>query len=543
MPLVPVLRLASLLLVVLGAASPAAQPADSAMVRGVVWRQPDSLGAALQDLRAMRDAGVEAVRTDLVTRAPVLRTADLLGLAVYQDLGVADLPAARLADTLAYAERTLREALALAERHPSVRGFGMAHFADTSTLAACGYFRALTEIVRSEGGPGLRTYYTTRFLRDDACAGAVDFVLLDARGEDPAALVERWRQFRRTPVGLGAFGAAVDDEVDGGYRTPRSAAAQARFLEDGLGALEAMAEPPVAVFVFRWRDGVEAPYGLLGPEGAARPALGVVRGFFTGRQRVFAFDAGEAPIAREGAPTFVLMGWLVALLLAAMLWLAPRFRQLVPRYFTRHAYYREALQRGRSVEGWAVLGAAGALVLAAGVLGAMVLQTAAATDVLEAMIGGLEPVVQARVLQVLGEPLAAVLLVGVAYVLWLLLNMVWLFVLTGRRHRIRPGQALTLAVWSRWAVFVLMLVAVLVTIEPDVSVRWVPLLLGLWFAVEVVAAVRMLFDFGRVTRVPLPRAVLAGFGVPLLLGLGVVLVVLVVARPEAAYLWNLAMKH
>ena len=541
MPLVS--RLALLALFV-AAAPIAAQPADSsAFVKGVVWRQPDSLGAALRDLRAMRDAGVEAVRTDLVTRPPVLRTADLLGLAVYQDLGIEDLPAARLADTLAYAERTLREALALAARHPSVRGFGLAHYADTSTPAACGYFRTLAELVRSEGGPDLQTYYTTRFLRDDACADAVDFVLLDARNEDPAALVARWRRFHEQPVGLGAFGAPVEDDVAGGYLVPRSPAAQARFLENGLSALEALAEPPAAVFVFRWRDGVEAPYGLLSADDTPRLALGVVRGFYTGRQHVFAIDSGDAPVAREGAPTFVALGWAVALLLAALFWLAPHFRQLVARYFTRHAYYREALQRGRGVEGWASLGAAVALALAAGLLGAMILQTAAATDVLEAMIGGLAPEAQARIFQVLGTPAAAILLVGAAYGVWILANMLWLFVLTGRRHRLRPGQALTLVVWSRWALFALMLVAVLVAIEPGASVRWVPVLLGLWLVVEVVAALRMLFDFARVTRVPVLRGVVAGFGVPLLLGALVALGVLVAARPEAAYLWNLAMRQ
>ena len=508
-------RLACLALLLAAALPLAAQPADSAMVRGVVWRQPDSLGAALQDLRAMRDAGVEAVRTDLVTRTPILRTADLLGLAVYQDLGVEDLPAARLADTLAFAERTLREALALARRHPSVRGFGLAHFADTSTPEACGYFEALADLVRSEGGAGLQTYYVSRFVEDDVCGAAVDLVLLDARGRDPAALVERWRSAHDTPVGIGAFGAPVDDGVQGGYRTPRSPAAQARFLENGLGGVRALAPPPAALFVFRWRDGVEAPYGLLDAENRSRPAFGVMEGFYTGAQRVFAIDAGPEPVAHEDAPTFVLLGWLVAVLLAVLLWLAPRFRQLAPRYFTRHAYYRESLQRGRGLEGWASLGLALAAALAAGIIGAVVLHAASDTDVLEAMMGGMAPATEARVLRVLAEPLAAVLLVSTAYAVWLLVNMLWLFALTGRRHRIRPTQALTLVVWSRWPLLVLMLAAVLVAVQPEASLRGMPLLLTFWALIELVAAVRMLYDFGRVTRVPMPRALLVGFGVPL----------------------------
>lgn len=537
-------RLACLLLLFAGALPLAAQPADSSeTVQGVVWNQPTDLGEALRDLRAMRDAGVQAVRTDLVTRAPVLRTADILGLSVYQDLDVADLPAARLADTLAYAQRTLRTALELAQQHPSVRAFGLGHFADTSTPAACGYFQALTDIVRSEGRAGMQTYYLTRFVEDDACGGAVDAVLLDARGRDPAWLIRRWRAAHDTPVGIAAFGAPVDDEVEGGYLTPRSPAAQARFVERGLGALTRLDPAPAAVFLFRWRDGVEAPYGLLDAEDRARPAFDVMKGFFTGQQRIFAIDAGDEPVAREDAPTFVLLGWLVTILLALLLWLAPRFRQLAPRYFTRHAYYRESLQRGRSVEGWASLGLAGAVALAAGIAGAVILHAAADTDVLEALVGGLEPIVQARLLNVLAAPLIAGLFVGLGYVIWLLLNMLWLFVLTGRGHRIRPVQALTLAVWSRWPVLVLMLGAIIVAVQPEASVRWVPLLLALWLVIEFVASVRMLFDFGRVTRVPILRAVGLGLAVPLALLTALGLGLFVAVQPELAFLWNLATRQ
>ena len=538
------LRIVCLVLVLAASLPLAAQPADSsATVYGVVWHQPEDLGAALRDLRAMRDAGVQAVRTDLIKRAPVLRTADLLGLDIYQDLDVADLPAARLADTLGYARRELQAALELARQHPSVRAFGLGHFADTSTRVACSYFETLTDLVRSEGRAGMQTYYLTRFVEDDACGGTVDAVLLDARGHDPAWLVRRWRAAHDTPVGIAAFGAPVNDEVEGGYLTPRSPAAQARFIERGLGALEALASPPTAVFLFRWRDGIEAPYGLLDAEDRARPAFGVVKGFYTGEQRIFAIDAGAEPVAQEDAPTFVLLGWLVTILLALLLWLAPRFRQLAPRYFTRHAYYRESLQRGRSVEGWASLGLAGAVSLAAGIAGAVILHAAADTDVLEALVGGFEPVVQARLLNVLAAPLIAGLFVGLGYVIWLLLNMLWLFVLTGRNHRIRPVQALTLAVWSRWPVLVLMLGAIVVVVQPGASVRWVPLLLALWLTIEFVASVRMLFDFSRVTRVPVLQAVGIGLAVPLGLlavaGLGL----FVAVQPELAFLWNLAMRQ
>ncbi len=528
-------------------AEPSAVPApeegvQEEMARGVVWRQPDELNAALRDLQAMRDAGVTAVRTDLVTRAPILRTADIFGLDLYQDLPIADLPAGRLADTLAFAQRELRTALTLAQQHPSARAFGLARFADTSTPTACAYFRILTDLVRSEGPPGTQTYYVSRFVEDDVCAETVDLVLLDARERDPMRLVERWRAAHGTPVGLGYFGTSVDDEVGGGYRTPRSRAAQARTLENGLGALFSM-PPPAAVFVYRWRDGVEAPFGLLASDGTARPAFDVLRGFYTGRQRVFAFDAGAEPVAREGASTFVLIGWALAILLALLLWMAPRFRQIAPRYFTRHAFYRESLQRGRAVEDWANFGLMVAVVLSAGLIGAVALEAAAQTVVVEAAMSGMRPEAQARVLGVLGAPWATILLVGAVYAVWLGLNMLWLLVLTGRRHRIRPSQALTLVVWSRWQVLALMVGAVLLAAQSEATLRWVPGLLSLWVLAEFASSVRVLYDFGRVTRVSMPRALVLGLGVPLGLTAIFGVVALLSVQPELTFLWHLATKQ
>ncbi len=532
--------IALLLLTAAPALAQPASPSGSGFVEGVVWRQPDSLELAVRDLRAMREAGVEAVRTDLVTRATILRMADILGLQVYQDLPVAGLPAARLADTLAFAERELEAALALARDHPSARAFGLARFVDTSDPAACAYVQTLTDRVRSAGLPGAQTYYLSHFLYHDVCSTSVDFVMLDARGHEPLGLVRRWRAAHDGPVGIGSIGAAVDDR-SGGHRTPRSPAAQARFLEDGLGDLVALESPPVAVFVYAWRDGVEAPFGLLGPDDAPRPALEVLMGFYTGRQRVFAFDAGPEPAAPENTPTFVIAGWVLALTLALALAFAPRFRQLVPRYFTRHAYYHEALQRGRSAEPWAGFGLAAVVALGAGVIGAVVLWAGAETDVLEALTAGLTLEAEARVLSLIATPLATVLLVGVIYGVWLLLNMLWMLALSGS-HRVRPEQALTLAVWSRWPVLVLAVGAVLAVVQPE-PIRWVPLLLAGWGLAEIVAAVRMLYDFSRVTRVPMPRALVLGLGVPTaLLALGGLLAT-TAARPELAFLWNLATKQ
>jgi hypothetical protein len=71
----------------------------------------------------------------------------------------------------------------------------------------------------------------------------------------------------------------------------------------------------------------------------------------------------------------------------------------------------------------------------------------------------------------------------------------------------------------------------------------VPLLLSLWVFAEFVAGVRMLYDFGRVTRVPMPRALAFGLGVPLALSVVFGLGVWWVAQPELAFLLHLATRQ
>src|SRR5690606_10024712 len=130
-------------------------------------------------------------------------------------------------------------------------------------------------------------------------------------------------------------------------------------------------------------------------------------------------DAGHAPATREDAPAFVLIGWGIMLLLALLLVLEPRFRQLAPRYFTRHVQYREALQRGRAVETWANVGVAAAVALSAGVLGAVVLHVGQVTDVFEALVSPLTAEAEGRLRALIGEPWAVVLLLGAVSVLFL----------------------------------------------------------------------------------------------------------------------------
>lgn len=513
-------------------AAPPADPPGDRTVRGVTWTPPDDPRLAAADLRAFREAGVEAARVPWGVDGALLRAADDAGVALFVDLPVAYLAAPRLLDTLAFAERALAELTALAARHPSLQGVGLAVSVDTSEPDACAYFERLAPTARAAG---LMPYYVTRFVEHERCVGRAALVLVEARDRDPAALLARWRAAHDAPAGIGAFGVRVNDRVRGGHRTERSPAHQARRLEDGLRALLREGDPPPAVFVHTWQG---RDYGLLDPEGGARPAYDVVRGFYTGRQLVFAIDAGPPPPAPRGAAGLVLVGWIVAALLALLLGAAPRFRQLVVRYATRHGYYREAVRRG-GAEGFAAVGLVVAFALAAGGVVAALLGALAQTDAAEVAVFGMAPVQAARVLDLLGRPLLVVLVGAVLYALWLLLNMLWQRALTGPRHRLRPEQAAVLATVSRWPLLVLLL-GTLLAAQADATLAWMGWIVGVWVAVEVLGAARMLYDFALVTRVPLERAMPVGLLVPLAVAALAVAAVVVLGGPDVRFLYHLA---
>ena len=284
-------------------------------------------------------------------------------------------------------------------------------------------------------------------------------------------------------------------------------------------------------------------YGLNGaePDSLERPALDVVRGFFTGTQRVFAFDAGNVVSETRTAALMVFVGWLLLMGMGMLYWLTPRFGVLSSKYFGRHDLYRESIQRGYDLNAGlnAMLGLA--LSLAGGVAGASVLRALGRTDALSTAVSSWTLDAQARLNQLLGEPLLLVLLLALCFGLWLLFNIFWLYVLTGRRHRIRAQQALTLVVWSRWPVVLLMIWAMmLAAMPPRAATALAPLLLFVWLGVEIVATGRMLNDFAHVTRVPMQRAMLLGYGAPLGV-IGVILIVLFIGgQAELGFLWHLA---
>ena len=529
------------------------RPLDPALA-GVVWRMPGSTSAAVRDLVAMRRAGVRAVRTGVVEDAAVLAAADRLGIAVWQDLPVESLPAPFLLARLDSAAAVLARVLERSRPYRSARHVGLARASDTSDRSARPYFERLTALVRERGAPGTQTYYVTRFPDDDQASATVDLVLLDARDADPVALLERWRARRETPAGVAAYGSGVVPGREGGWRTRGSLAAQGRGLETAIDALLGLADPPAVAFVYRWRDIDEdavrrdqrsevagTRFGLLDDAGRPRPAFDVASGFFTGRQRVFAFDAGtETAKVRQASP-LVFLGWFLMLGLGLFYAGAPKLSALAPRYFGRRDLYREAVSRGYDLSTAQTAGLAVGLCLGAGIVGTSILRALGRTDALVAATSAWTPEAQLRLTDLLGQPLVLVLVLALVYGTWLLLNLLWLNVLAGRSRRLRPAQALSLTVWSRWAWLALMVLALLlVGLPPHLATTLAPVLLGLTLLVETVASYRMLYDLGEVIRLSPARALLVGFGVPFLLAVAGFVALAVAGQAETTFLWHLA---
>lgn len=525
-------------------------PALGPALAGVVWSVPASRAQAVRDLVAMRRAGVRAARTDIVEDTLVLAVASRLGIALWQDLPVVGQPAAFLVRDAARLEAVLEQALARSQPYPAARHFGLARASDTSDRAARSYVERLSAAVRRAGAA---SYYVTRFPYTDRCAALVDVVLLDARDSDPVAMLAQWRLRHDTPAGLGAVGTGVRPGRDGGWRTAGTEAAQARTLENQMVDLLTLAEPPAVTFVYRWRDaGPEADarlrgaevtgirYGLHDAAGAPREAFAVASGFFTGRQRVFAFNAGAAVGANRVASPLLLLGWGLALSLGLFYAGAPKLSALAPRYFGRRDLYREAVARGYDLSATETAGLAAVLVVAVGVVLSATLRALGRTDALTAAMAAWSPEAQAGLTDLVGRPFALVVVAALAYAVWLLLVLLWLNVISGRR-RLRPAQALSLAVWSRWGWFPLMAASlVLAGVSPQTATLLAPAVLALGLLVEVVAGYRSMLDLVSVSNVSPPRALLVGFGVPFALAVAGVVWLAVTAQAETGFLWHLA---
>ena len=513
----------------------------------------------------MKEAGVEAVRTDLIQDTTLLRLADTLGLQLYQELPVDYFAADQLLDSLSYARRLLQQALRRARGHPSARYFGLARRSETSDTTACAYFRQLTDLVHDQGPPGSQTYYLSAFVGQDRCAGAVDLVLLDGlRVHSPHRLLTRWRQERPdslsegTAVGLGTLGMPVKEGAGRGLRQPYSPEAQARYFETSLRALLAdtsQTQAPV-FFVYRWKDvgqeaaatayGLERPgnysYGLIDEGGNRRPAFEVVRGFFTGNQMVFAFDAGEQP--PPPFPWLRLLGWGILFLLGVGYFASEQFQELVPRYFAAHAFYREAVREGRgSLFGINTILLV-ALSLSIGTIGSMALQMVGEREVTVLLMQQQPEAWQDFIVTTLTRPIMLALLLGSFFAFVVGLWTLILTLLSYSYESLDPMQVLLLILLPHWWLVALMVAILAIDTLPAMTALFgLTILMGLLLLSILYAMLRTVYDYGKVARAPFPIMLFAGITSPIILLALVAFFAALGDLPDARFVWSLATRE
>lgn len=495
--------------------------AQDAPLKGVVWQMPANRLQAENDLRLMHQRGVEAVRTGIVRDTIVLAVADTLGLQLFQELPVTGLSASQLLDTLVSVRRELEGALARAPRFSSTRHFGIARRSDTSTQRACDYVEELAARVRAVRNA--RVYYTTVFEESDRCAAAVDFVLLETRdAKDPKATLQEWTLHHPdTPAGIGALGTWVDNRQEG-LLQPHSIQSQARYLETHLTALLDHAPPAQVVFVHRWRD-VDEPtirgdlprpgvqhYGLFAANGLPRPASAVLEGIYNDTQRIFAFATGIA--TPQPFPWHFLVGWLPLFLVGICYASMRQFRGVTLRYFTAHNYYQDAVRIGRDINADSGVLLLVVLAISAGVTGGLFLQTMQETTALHYLVNSLPVTERRMVLMLLARPLGLIFALASVYALGIALWGALLSAAVRRTQPLEAAQVLILVLMTHWPCLLLLLASLTASSLPFAHAA--PLMItvaGLWFLMDLWAAIRTLRDCVTIGAVQTPMVFLLVF--------------------------------
>ena len=261
-----------------------------------------------------------------------------------------------------------------------------------------------------------------------------------------------------------------------------------------------------------WRAGT---YGLHAADGAARSALQVVTGFFTGQQRVFAFDPPPPEQSGSSYPLTVAV-WVLLGVLGVVYRFSLPFRQLLARYFFTPRFFYESVREGREL-GADVYGVALALIACSAGLLAAALTVMLASPLASAVALRWGVLAESGAAALFQQPVAVAVAAAVGSVLSALL---WSGVLWGLGQEGRPlrlPQALTLVVWPRWAVGALFGASLVVLTLPAPWRRYgVLALVGLWVVAWLLRTARTLQSFLQITTLTPRRFGLAFLLSPLL---------------------------
>jgi len=448
-------------------------------VKGIVWQPPARFEKAKQDLIDMKNIGVEAIKTPLITDERLYAVADSLELSLYQDLPFSYLSSSELVQSVDEAQQLLESALRNASNHPSARHFGLTAYSNTGVESSCRFVTEVVNFARSRSSVNYRFYYSTFFIEQELCAADVDLVLVDVQNDqDYSEKMRRWAQSHpQTPLGLANIGTWVinspsDEDKTKGYLSEHSEEYQARFLENALKEL--LVEPsganPHVIFVYRWRDTrlpypssahnlsqpYRNPYGMISSGNQTRLAYDVLKGFYLGNQYVFAFPAGQA---NSSSPEWItLLVWLNILILSIAYAYFPRFRLMARRYFTAHGFFREAIREGRELLIGPNVLIFLALTSAFGLCVTVALDAFRKTEAFSLVLRWIPESISFTAVALLSQPF--LLFIALAGTYGLLLSF-WTSALsvisTRSRWTLLPGQSFMLVLWSQWPLLLVMI--------------------------------------------------------------------------------------
>ncbi len=494
----------------------------------------------------MRQAGINAVRTAVVTDTLLFEIADSLGIQFFQDLPIFYLPSSALADSLpSYLRQNIDFLVGRASRYESADIIGIATKSDTSEPASCDVLDRATEQLTTASAGKISTYYVTDFEVDDKCRSGRALAIMGRAASN---------RFLRLDSRAGNVGVTVGYQVvpgrTAGWRHLNSMEQQARKLEIILNEV-INRENIRAVFVERWSDepgrlnhdadALGRRFGIIGPGGIPGKSYDIVSGIFTGRQLVFAIDAGTRRSIT--GVWLVMLGWLLVGTLAISYASSPQMRQMAPRYFMSHGFFRESVAEGRDAIPIASLIMLIAIALSAGLIGTVILTHFAETRFMQALAFSLPWYVQTSLVLFVNQPFLLCLLIACLYALfmtsWTSLLSLWSrFGAT----LLLPWQTLLLVVWPRWPILIVMLAALAVSDGASTN-REIFLICAATIVSAIHAIYRSLNDYRLTAQISLARLMVPAILNPSLLALTIFVIMVLANRDTTEFLIHLLQRQ
>jgi hypothetical protein len=499
----------------------------------------------------MAGQGINAVRVDLVTDRNVHVLAEMFEVRLFQEIGLSFAPPEKAASMVEEIVARIDSAMQVGPSDSIQAFLGFGYWNDTADERMCEVLEELVQAAKAFR-PDLQSYYVTPFIDADRCSGIVDFVLLDAVSSDrPDQLLAGWRAVQSTPAGLASLGSTVRRGTREGYRVTNSEQAQARGLESALSNLSRLEIPPPAIFIDRWQERrperlgelhIDGDRGLLSPTGTHRPVVSVVKGFFTGEQTVFAFEAGS-PVSRDYS-WINLLAFITATLFGFAYYSSVGLRALLRRYFLSHSFYLEKVADRRDTAVGLTFFLLAVLSVVASLVGLTIVTMVQPTNFWYVLVSKTPDWISWSLRA--GARYPFLLLTGLATV-FMTVALVWALILsslTRGSSKLGVGQTLLLTVMPRWPVATVGLLAlVLLNSEVQAPILAASILSGLWVILVIVYTSRALSDYLRLLGISalltVPVVLLA---LLLLVATGWLVVGTQDLLPEVRMLWSVAIR-